>query len=92
MSSLHPRLLTPAGELDMDIWGLHLETSSPELQHEKDGECKDRPQPRLTWMFEFEAVCCQERTPSWVNFYGWTSELQVLVQPWTVVAGTGVIG
>ncbi|CAE7211494.1 Ermp1, partial [Symbiodinium microadriaticum] len=46
-------LLTPAGELDMDIWGLHLETSSPELQHEK------------------------ERTPSWVNFYGWTSELQV---------------
>ena len=39
----------------------------------------------LSWIFELEAVCCEERTPSWVNFYGWTSELQVLIQPWTVV-------
>ncbi|CAE7207415.1 Ermp1 [Symbiodinium pilosum] len=41
------------GELDMDIWSLNLEKSSPELKHE------------------------EERTPSWVNFYGWTAELQV---------------
>jgi len=46
-------VLTQPGELDMDIWGLHLLNSTPELRFE------------------------EERAPSWVNFYGWTSELQV---------------
>eukprot|EP00435_Cladocopium_sp_Y103_P050537 s212_g15.t1 len=44
--------LVPPGEMHLDIWALHLESTSPELEYE------------------------EERSPSWISYMGWVSELQ----------------
>ena len=137
------RVSASLGELDMDIWSLNLEKSSPELKHEEDGAENSSPShheerssqlissPLSGWcsrlrplipvtkpsrpiihcikLRALNSLChstrmkmdlllfmwnrhdeeyahsfittlqlLQERTPSWVNFYGWTAELQAV--------------
>ena len=50
------RVSASLGELDMDIWSLNLEKSSPELKHEEDGAENQLTKPSRGEIFSVDII------------------------------------